>query len=669
MNHGRNGKRLSDSIPDALERMTVNGAAAEVYRFSERNRQLSALLLYTAITTAAYLLAYLLRFDFVIPPPYETVFLLTLPILLGVRLLCHRVFAVTLGRWRYVGPDDLLRLGGSVVAGSVVFIPIALLLPLPAAVPRSILLLEPLLALQLTAAVWISYRLSFEALRLRRYASNGAMKRVIVIGAGEAASVLVREMRRAPTGYRPVGFVDDDPWKWGTILHGVRVLGGCAALPKLAQQLSVEELVIAIPSAEPSEIRSVIEQCEGTGLPFKVLPGVSSVLAGKVNVGQLRELRIEDLLGREPISLELPELLDDLRGESVLITGAAGSIGSELARQVALHAPGLLVLLDQAETPLFYLERELSAAHPELTVVATVGNVVDERFIDRVFADFAPAKVYHAAAYKHVPMMQPAPREALRNNVLGTWLVAAAAGRCGADKFVLVSTDKAVRPTSVMGASKRLAEVAVLTLQGRHPATMYSAVRFGNVLGSNGSVIPIFQKQIAESRPLTVTHPEATRYFMTIPEAVQLILQASLLPEMRGAVAMLEMGEPVRIVDLARNLMRLSGRAAGDGCIVFTGLRNGEKLHEELWDPDEATVPTSIPKVRIVKPTDLSISDIHQCLLDWEQRYVEDGDGAVVEALYGIFPGLHRTPHIEATAEAPASLRRPRIAAIRSVSP
>jgi FlaA1/EpsC-like NDP-sugar epimerase len=388
-----------------------------------------------------------------------------------------------------------------------------------------------------------------------------------------------------------------------------------------------------------------------------------------VNVGQLRELRIEDLLGREPVSLELPELLDDLRGESVLITGAAGSIGSELARQVALHSPALLLLLDQAETPLFYLERELSAKHPDLRVVATVGNVVDERFVDRVFSDYRPSKVFHAAAYKHVPMMQPAPREALRNNVLGTWLVGAAAGRFCADKFVLVSTDKAVRPTSVMGASKRLAEVAVLTLQGRHPATMYSAVRFGNVLGSSGSVIPIFQQQIAESRPLTVTHPDATRYFMTIPEAVQLILQASLLPEMRGAVAMLEMGEPVRIVDLARNLLRLSGRAASADCIVFTGMRPGEKLHEELWDPDEPTVATSIPKVRIVQPTDLSISDIQQCLIDWEQRYVEEGDEAVVEALYGLFPGLHRPLPDEVPGVSPMPMPRPRIAAVRSVQP
>jgi FlaA1/EpsC-like NDP-sugar epimerase len=420
------------------------------------------------------------------------------------------------------------------------------------------------------------------------------------------------------------------------------VLGPIASLPVLASQVGAEELVIAIPSAGPTDIRRIIEQCEGTGLPFKVLPGISSVLAGKVNVGQLRALRIEDLLGREPVSLELPELLDELSGESVLITGAAGSIGAELARQVALHSPALLVLLDQAETPLFYLERELGRDHPETRIVALVGNVVDESFITRVFNEYAPSRVYHAAAYKHVPMMQPAPREALRNNVLGTWIVGEAAARCGAGKFVLVSTDKAVRPTSVMGASKRLAEVAVLSLQARHPGTTYSAVRFGNVLGSNGSVIPIFQQQIADGVPLTVTHPDMTRYFMTIPEAVQLILQASLLPEMRGAVAMLEMGEPVKIVDLARNLLRLSGRAVTADCIVFTGTRPGEKMHEELWDPDEATVQTSIPKVRIVQPTDLSISDIRQCLTEWEQRYFEEGDGAVVDALSSLFPGLHR---------------------------
>jgi FlaA1/EpsC-like NDP-sugar epimerase len=604
------------------------------------HRRLVALVVYAALAAFAYLLAFLLRYEFVPPPEAMRLFLATVLVLVGIRTLFNIAFDVTQSRWRYAGTHDALRLAVANTLGTGGFFVLSQGTPLVAEVNRSIIVAEWFLSTFLVAATWIAYRTTFERVRQLRSAGTES-KRVLIVGAGEAGCTLAREMQRQPTGYRPVGFIDDDATKWHTNIHGLKVLGAVERLPELVSQWPVDEIVIAVPSAQPHELRRIVETCERNELRFKVLPGVAEVLLGRVQLKQLRDLRIEDLLGREPVSLELPELLDELGCRSVLITGAAGSIGSELARQVALHAPATLVLLDHAETPLFYLERELRLAHPNLRLVAVVGNVVDERCVDRVFRDYAPSRVYHAAAYKHVPMMQPAPREALRNNVLGTWLVADAAGRHGADKFVLVSTDKAVRPTSIMGASKRLAEVAVLTLQGRHRGTMFSAVRFGNVLGSNGSVIPIFQQQIADGRPLTVTDPDATRYFMTIPEAVQLILQASLLPEMRGAVAMLEMGEPVRIVDLARNLLRLSGTASGNGAIVFTGLRPGEKLHEELWDPEEATVPTSISKVSIVKPTDLSISDIRQCLAEWDQRYAEEGDEAVVSALYALFPSLH----------------------------
>jgi FlaA1/EpsC-like NDP-sugar epimerase len=366
---------------------------------------------------------------------------------------------------------------------------------------------------------------------------------------------------------------------------------------------------------------------------------------GRVKWGQVRPLRIEDLLGREPVALELPELNGDVHGSVVLITGAAGSIGSELARQIALHQPAVLVLFDQSETGLFELQHELQArGGREMHFV--VGDVADEVDVADVFRRFRPDRVFHAAAYKHVSMMQSNVRQALRNNVRGTMLVAAEAGRGGASKFVLVSTDKAVTPTSVMGASKRLAEMLVMQVQGMYPGTSYAAVRFGNVLGSNGSVIPIFRRQIAEGRPLTVTHPDATRYFMTIPEAVQLILQASMLPDMRGQIAMLDMGEPVRIVDLARNLLRISGLPHQNGkSIVFTGLREGEKLHEELVAPEESTLPTAVQKVRLVVPDTHGAVSVVNVLRKWELAFQRGRGDDVLADLVEMFPGLGPARH------------------------
>lgn len=582
----------------------VNRLAAGVYTRLEQHRRWVALAIYGGVAIVAYVSAYLLRFELTWRPEYSPVVLRTLPLLVAIRLVCAHAFGLLMGRWRFVSTRDVHRLAAATVTGSLIFYVVTRVIPLPILVPRSVILIEWVLTTYLTAGLWLGYRSIFERIRYRRSGINGHAKRVLIVGAGEAGNQLAREMHRIPTGYYPVGFIDDDPAKWGTSLQGVAVLGPTSELVSIAARERVQELIIALPSASPADLRRVVERCEATNLPFKVLPGIASVLAGEARVDQLREVRIEDLLGREPIRLELPELAEDLRGEVALITGAAGSIGSELARQIALHEPTALILLDQAETDLFYLELELRERHPDLKLVPVVADVVDEGSVERVFRKYAPSRIYHAAAYKHVPMMEANPHEAVRNNVIGTWRVAEAAGRHCAEKFVLVSTDKAVRPTSVMGATKRLAEALILGLQERFPETRYCAVRFGNVLGSNGSVIPIFKRQLASGKPLTVTHPEATRYFMTIAEAVQLILQASLLPEMRGRIAMLEMGEPVRIVDLARNLLRLSGAANGNGKgLVFTGLRPGEKLHEELVAPDEVVTPTSIPKVRLLGTT------------------------------------------------------------------
>jgi len=572
-----------------------------LYEFAYRWRLAVAYIAYGLVAAGAYALGYWIRFDFGWPSAYTGTFLVSAALLLAIRLVCVRVFRLSMGRWRFISTRDAKVLVAATTTGTLVFVAAATFLPFWPAVPRSVYLLEWVLTTFGTASLWVTYRMAYEVVRFQLSDFNSNAKRTLIIGAGEAGNLLAREILRYPTGYRLIGFVDDDPLKWGMAIHGIEVVGSTSDLAAIAEEARAEEIIIAVPSASPGELRRVVESCEGAGLHFKVLPGIAEVLAGDIQVGQLRDVRIEDLLGREPIDLKLPELTAELAGTVVLITGAAGSIGSELSRQVALHQPATLVLFDQAETELFYLERELREQHPQLNLAAVIGDIVDAATLERVFATYRPSRVFHAAAYKHVPLMEVNPREAIRNNVIGTWRVADASGRHGAGEFVLVSTDKAVKPVSVMGATKRAAELIVLEAQERHPDTVFAAVRFGNVLGSSGSVIPVFRKQLAEGKPLTVTHPEATRYFMTIPEAVQLILQASILPDVRGRIAMLEMGEPVRILDLARNLLELSGaRGTDEDRIVFTGLRPGERLHEALTAPHEQTLRTAHPKVRIV---------------------------------------------------------------------
>ncbi|MEX2283724.1 MAG: nucleoside-diphosphate sugar epimerase/dehydratase [Gemmatimonadota bacterium] len=614
-----------------LER-SLNG----LYKF----RRIVALTAYGFISAVSYVLAYFLRFELSFPPEAVDYLSGSIAALVLTRLVVDNLFALSTSRWRFAGTHDVLRLGMAAVFGSAVFYLMANVFQWVGPVPHSVILIECVLTILFTAGLWIAYRTAFEQLRHLR-AHNGSARRVLLIGAGEAGSLLAREMVRQPTGFRPVGFVDDDRSKWGTMLHGVTVLGGTDSVAAIAKATRADEIIIAMPSAEPADLWRVVDQCEATKLRFKVLPGISDVLRGDVRLTQLRDLSIEDLLGREPINLQLPELTHDLNERSVLITGAAGSIGSELARQVALHNPALLLLFDQSETGLFYLDNELREKHPELHVIAIIGDITDPIAVERAFRTYRPARVYHAAAYKHVGMMQVNIREALRNNALGTWRLGDAAGRYGVDKFVLVSTDKAVRPTSIMGATKRLAEVIILDLQRRYSRTAFAAVRFGNVLGSSGSVIPIFKEQIEAGKPLTVTHPDATRYFMTIPEAVQLILHSSLLPEVNGRIAMLEMGDPVRIVDLARNLLRLSGAHRNGNQIMFTGLRGGEKLHEELVAPDETTTPTSVSKVRLIAPSDFVIGTLGEVLLEWESLFAANLDQDVVAALLGLFPDLH----------------------------
>jgi FlaA1/EpsC-like NDP-sugar epimerase len=628
------------------------------YRRLYRHRRIFAYTLYGLVAAVSYVAAHLLRFEFALPPDRAATMLWTLPVLMGVRVALAGTFRLSSGRWRFIATGDVIRLFLATTTGSLILYLANFLAPAGYLVPRSVLLMEWVFTTYATAGVWLSYRVMFERIRHARLPRDrGAARRVLLVGAGEAGNMLAREIQRYPTGYRLVGFVDDDPLKWGCRIQGADVVGGTDTIQHEIRRRNVDEVILAIPSAGPDELRRLVEQLKATEVPFKVLPGIKEVIAGDVAMNKVRELRIEDLLGRDPIQLELPELAEDLGGRCVLITGAAGSIGSELARQVALHGPARLVLLDQAETELFFLELELRESHPDLDLVPVVADIADEAQIERTFARHKPQRVFHAAAYKHVPMMEGNAHEAVKNNVVGTLIVGEASGRHGAGKFVLVSTDKAVRPANVMGSTKRLAELVVLNLQSQYGATDFGAVRFGNVLGSRGSVIPVFRQQLRAGKPLTVTHPDVTRYFMTIPEAVQLILQTSLLPDFRGRVAMLDMGDPVRIVDLAHNFLRLSGLQPRLGeNYTFSGLRPGEKLHEELKAPHEGSVVTTIEKVRLLSTygNGAGLEEPVTMVRRWEAFLGNGHADQVLEELRSLFGGLNGGPgttHADSSGE------------------
>ena len=538
--------------------------------------------------------AFLLRFEFVIPPQFLRHLYFAVATWVVVKSLVFHLYSLDRGWWRFVSTSDLLR----VVAGNLIGSSIGGLVIFsfgPPGFPRSLYVLDFLLCFMATAGIRFAVRLVAEA---TAHSNPGGARRTLIYGGGAAGVMLLREARSNPSlNYSVVGFIDDDLTKSRIRIQGVPVLGAGTELATLATKHDIQLVLIALPSAAGTEMTRILQFCQEARVPFRTVPSMAEIVEGPPLAAQIREVAVEDLLGRKLVRLEESQVQGTLQGKVVLVTGAAGSIGSELCRQVARFHPACIVGFEIAESPLFEIDREMRRAFPKTPFYPEIGSVQNRTRIDEVLSQYSPSVVYHAAAYKHVPMMEAHVFEAVENNVFGTYNVAVAAAEHGVEDFVMISSDKAVRPTNVMGATKRVAELLLLALQdGR---TKYVAVRFGNVLGSNGSVIPIFKKQIAAGGPVTVTHPDMRRFFMTIPEACQLVLQAAVIGQ-GGQICVLEMGEPVKIVDLARDLILLSGlRPDEDIKIEFTGMRPGEKLYEELNTMLENTAPTTHEKIRI----------------------------------------------------------------------
>ncbi|WXJ81344.1 UDP-N-acetyl-alpha-D-glucosamine C6 dehydratase [Moorella humiferrea] len=588
----------------------------------------------------ALFLALWLRFDGVIKPAYINDALRIAPFATCIYIASFYFFRLYNRLWQYASINELLAIVTATLVGSMASVSLAYFRMVAGTfpMPRSIFVLWTILIIALVGLSRLSWRL-FREYRFP-VARNGG-RAVLIVGAGDAGAMVAREYRSRSNGYGSeahlVGFVDDDPNKQGRTLFGLPVLGTREDIPRLVEELSVQEIVIAMPSVRGRVIREIVEICHGTGAALRILPGIYDLLDGTVKVDPIREVRIEDILGREPVQVDLAAMAGYLAGETVLVTGAGGSIGSELCRQVAGFGPRLLILLGHGENSIYEIHQELSRSFPDIELVQAIVDVKDEAAVDQLFRQYKPAVVFHAAAHKHVPLMEMNPAEAIKNNVLGTRVVARAADKHRSKVFVLISTDKAVNPTSIMGASKRVAEMVVQEM-ARRSKTRFAAVRFGNVLGSRGSVVPLFQRQIAAGGPVTVTHPEMTRYFMTIPEAVQLVIQAGALVR-GGEIFVLDMGEPVKIVDLARSMIILSGYEPGrDIEIVFTGVRPGEKLHEEILTAGEGINATSHERIFIARPEEFDAARLeHFLALVSQPGWRADMDG-VEELLRLVLP-------------------------------
>ena len=620
------------------------------------------------IVAVSWFLAFELRFDHGLPVYYDTLLRRTILLVVVIKTAVFLLFGFHRRWWRYVSVRDMWSAArGVIVASLVADVTVYLASPVHnVRLPRSIAVTDLLITLALVAGARLLARTVMERPRGGVVARG---KEVIVVGAGDAGRLVVQEMQRSRLlAYTPIGFVDDDERKRNTRILGVRVLGTVAELPRFVREYKPDEVLIAIPSASGETRRMVVDAAQASNIPVKTLPGLYELISGDVDLaGQIRPVQVEDVLGREQVEVDFDRVASYLKGQTVLVTGAGGSIGSELCRQIARVWPTRLILVDNAETSLFDIERELVDERDFTAAVPKLVDVRNKKAMRReVFEKYKPTVVFHAAAYKHVPLMETHPLESVRNNVVGTRIVAELAAEFGVGRFVLISTDKAVNPKTVMGQSKALCEWIVESFGHRRDVpTSFAAVRFGNVLNSSGSVIPTFRRQIERGGPVTVTHPEMTRFFMTIPEAVSLVVQAGAIGG-RGQIFVLDMGDAVRIVDLATNMVRLSGheprmpgdeaRGARDIRIVFTGSRPGEKIHEELWSGDEAVGETEHPKIKR-----LSRPPVDSAWLTDQLRELEDlaeaGDTLEVVAKLGSIVREPKRETLPATGS-PAVLQR-----------
>ncbi|MFA7403365.1 MAG: nucleoside-diphosphate sugar epimerase/dehydratase [Pelobacteraceae bacterium] len=605
------------------------------------------------ISVALYL-AFLMRFDFSIPEMQMSLFWECLLVVLVIKPLVFIVAGFYTSLWRYASIQDAFEILKAVCMSSVLSIFALLLLHQFNPVPRSIFVLDGVLVFGLLAAsrlIWRAYR--------ETYISRSCEgPRTLIVGAGEAGSLLLKEIRRQPhSAYTVVGFVDDDPEKKGMKLHGIPVLGGSKQLKSLIVANEIQDVIIAMPSAVGRTIMGIVESCKNANVTFKTLPSIGELINGTLTVSQIKNVEIEDLLGREPVVLDRTLIGSYLTGKRVLVSGAGGSIGSEICRQVAQFDPEKLILLDQAETPLYEIEKELIARFPEVRILPLIADIRDRDKIMLAFEEYSPEVVFHAAAYKHVPMMEYNPTQAVLNNVFGSQNIADAAHEFKVRNLVMISTDKAVNPTNIMGATKRAAEIYIQALS-RGSSTKFTTVRFGNVLGSNGSVIPLFKDQIAKGGPVTVTDKRIIRYFMTIPEATQLVLQAGSMGS-GSEILVLDMGDPVRIIDLAEELIRLSGLTPYEDIdIIVTGLRPGEKLFEELLIDGEGILPTAHKKIKVLAPVHIDMQPVRDELDALYEAARSNDVNNLMESLKRLVPEFK--PSYSFVGEAPLAFQRVR---------
>ncbi len=595
-----------------------------------------------AVIASTYF-ALLARFDFSmaqIPVYYLDVALNALIPNILLTILIFYFFRLYTSLWTYAGSTELFYMIAGCIMETFVCLLTVLLMNrgIPCPLPRSF---YPFYGFCLLAFTFVS-RFFYRILRAFKRVKLGdkEKKNVLIVGAGEAGNALVKEIKESSyLDMNIVGMIDDNPNKLGKFMHGIKVVGAKEAIPDMVVSLKVHEIIIAIPTATPQQMKEILEICKSTGCELKRLPGMYQLVNGEVSVAKLKDVDVNDLLGRDPIQVDLDSIMGYVSGKVVLVTGGGGTIGSELCRQIASHKPKQLIIFDIYENSTYDIQLELKRKYPELDLVVLIGSVRNTKRVDWLFKTYRPEIVYHAAAHKHVPLMEDSPNEAVKNNVLGTWKIAKAADMYGVKRFVMISTDKAVNPTNIMGATKRICEMIIQTYNNRSK-TEYVAVRFGNVLGSNGSVIPIFKKQIEEGGPVTVTHPDIIRYFMTIPEAVSLVLQAGAYAK-GGEIFVLDMGEPVKILDLAKNLILLSGHKPDEDIqIVFTGLRPGEKLYEEMLMKEEGLLDTANKMIHIGKPIEMDEERFLKQIQELADYVVEEPSD-IREWVHNIVPTYH----------------------------